>query len=210
MADIARGVPGEGRPRLGILVASTRPGRVGLPVAQWFRAAAEDHGVFDVELLDLAEIDLPLLDEPQHPRLRQYSKEHTRRWSRLVDGVGALAFVVPEYNFAMAAPLKNALDYLYWEWQYKPAGFVSYGGVSAGTRGVQMAKEVVTTLKIMPVPEAVSIPFVHQFLDDQGEIAPNETMTQAATAMLDELSRWEEALRGLRHAGRLAATGAAR
>jgi NAD(P)H-dependent FMN reductase len=92
----------------------------------------------------------------------------------------------------------NALSYLHQEWKYKPAGFVSYGGVSAGTRGVEVAKTIVTTLGIVVVAVAVSIPFVQQFLDDDGRIAPNEVMSDAATAMLDELVRVEAALRPLR------------
>jgi NAD(P)H-dependent FMN reductase len=190
-------------PRLGVVVASTRPGRIGPTVARWFQTAAERHGAFSVDLIDLAEVGLPFFDEPNHPRQRQYVHDHTLRWSARVDAVDAFAFVVPEYNYSMTATLKNALDYLHWEWQYKPVGFVSYGGVSAGTRGVQMAKEVVTTLKMMPLPEAVSIPFVHQFLD-QGTLQANEVMEGAAQAMLTELARWEEALRGLRQGTRVA------
>jgi len=109
----------------------------------------------------------------------------------------AFLFVVPEYNYSMAPSLANALDYLFWEWQYKPVGFVSYGGVSGGTRGVQMAKQIVTTLKMMPIPEGVIIPFVPDRLKD-GRFDPNEQMEDAARAMLDELARWEDALRALR------------
>lgn len=186
------------RPALHVIVASTRPGRVGLPVGRWFHQRAVEHGAFDVQWVDLAEIDLPFLDEPKHPRLQQYQHRHTREWSALIDRADAFAFVMPEYNFGFNAPLKNALDYLNLEWRYKPAGFVSYGGVSGGTRAVQMAKQVVSTLKMMPMFEAVSIPFVKQFLDDDGEIRANDVMEQAATAMLDELVRWEESLRPLR------------
>ena len=110
----------------------------------------------------------------------------------------AFAFVMPEYNYGFNAPLKNAIDYLHHEWAYKPIGFVSYGGVSAGTRAVQMAKQVVTALKMVPVAEAVSIPFVRQFIDDEGRLQPNETMNVAADQMLEELRRWIEALQPLR------------
>lgn len=105
---------------------------------------------------------------------------------------------MPEYNFGFNAALKNALDYLHAEWQHKPLGFVSYGGVSAGTRAVQMIKQVVTTLKMVPIPEAVSIPFVQQFVDDDDTIAPNDVMQSSAKAMLDELLRFAVALRPLR------------
>lgn len=124
--------------------------------------------------------------------------QHTRDWSETVERADAFVFVMPEYNYGFSAPLKNAIDYLHHEWAYKPVGFVSYGGVSAGTRAVQMLKQVVTTLKMMPMNEAVSIPFVAQFLGEDGRIHPNETMDAAADTMLNELSRWTEALQPLR------------
>jgi NAD(P)H-dependent FMN reductase len=187
-------------PRLMIVIASTRPGRVGLPVARWFEGKARAHAAFEVDVADLAEIRLPMMDEPNHPRLRRYQHQHTKDWSARVEAADAFVFVVPEYNFGYNAPIKNALDYLHSEWHYKPVGFVSYGGVSAGTRAVQMLKQVVTSLKMMPLPEAVSIPFVAQFLDEDRRIRPNDVMEQAALAMLDELQRWEAALRPLRRA----------
>jgi NAD(P)H-dependent FMN reductase len=185
-------------PTLQIIVASTRPGRVGYPVAQWIQRTAEEHGAFEVELVDLAEVDLPFMDEPNHPRLQQYEHDHTRRWSATVARADAFLFVMPEYNYGFTAPLKNAIDFLHVEWQYKPVGLVSYGGVSAGTRAAQMVKQVVTTLKMVPLFEAVSIPFVTQFIDDEGQVVPNETMISSATAMLDELVRITAALRPLR------------
>ncbi|WP_310961548.1 NADPH-dependent FMN reductase [Nocardioides terrisoli] len=184
--------------RLAVIVASTRPGRVALPVAEWFVVAAEEHGGFEVDLVDLAEVDLPFLDEPHHPRLRQYTHQHTKDWSDRIAAADAFVFVTPEYNFGTPAVLKNALDYLSHEWAHKPAAFVSYGGVSAGTRGVQMTKQVVTTLKMPALVEAVAIPFVAQFIDDEGRLQPNDTMTGAAKVMLDELVRQERALRPLR------------
>jgi NAD(P)H-dependent FMN reductase len=105
--------------------------------------------------------------------------------------------VLPEYNYGYTAPLKNAIDYLHHEWAYKPVGLVSYGGVAAGARAAQMIKQVLTTVKMMPLPEAVQIPFVAHFLED-GAIRPNEIMAAAAVAMLDELARWTDALAPLR------------
>lgn len=91
------------KPLLQIVVASTRPGRVGLPVAQWFQKVADKHAGFAVELVDLAAVDLPLMNEPNHPRLRQYVHEHTRRWSAQVDRADAFVFVMPEYNHGYTA-----------------------------------------------------------------------------------------------------------
>jgi NAD(P)H-dependent FMN reductase len=105
---------------------------------------------------------------------------------------------MPEYNYGITAPLKNAIDYLNQEWHHKSIGFVSYGGVSAGTRAVQMTKQVVTTLRMVPIFDAVAIPFVAQFLDDEGVIQPNEIMETSATALLDELHKVNGALQTLR------------
>jgi NAD(P)H-dependent FMN reductase len=181
-----------------IVIASTRPGRVGLPVARWFEAQAVAHGGFDIQVADLAELQLPLMDEPNHPRLHTYIHQHTRDWSALVDASDAFAFVMPEYNNGYTAPLKNAIDYLHNEWFYKPVGLVSYGGVVGGTRAAQMIKPVLAVLRMVPVGPAVAIPFVGRLVDDDGEIDANETMGQAAAAMLVELERVERALRTLR------------
>ena len=186
------------RPLLQIVIGSTRPGRVGLPVSQWFHGHAVTHGGFDLEVVDLARVNLPLLDEPKHPRFHEYVHEHTKAWSRTVTRADAFVFVVPEYNYGFNAATKNAIDYLNQEWQYKPIGFVSYGGVAAGTRAVQMLKQVVTTLKMVPVFESVNIPFVAQFLNEDGRLQSNPVLDEAAQAMLDELQRWTEALAPLR------------
>jgi NAD(P)H-dependent FMN reductase len=184
-------------PKLMIVIASVRPGRAGLPIAQWFEARARAHGGFEVELVDLAELALPMMDEPEHPRLRRYSHKHTRDWSAAVEAADAFVFVTPEYNHGYPAALKNAIDYLHNEWHHKPVGFVSYGGVAAGTRAVQQLKQVITALKMTPIVEAVNIPFHTQFLDD-GTVAANEVMEQSATAMLDEIARTQTALQTLR------------
>jgi NAD(P)H-dependent FMN reductase len=187
--------------KLEIIVASTRPNRVGMPVAQWTDAEARTHGGFDeIELVDLAEVNLPFMNEPHHPRLGNYVHQHTRDWSAKVSEADAFVFVMPEYNYGYSAPLKNAIDYLHTEWFYKPVGLVSYGGVSAGTRAAQMIKQVVTTLKMTPLFEAVSIPFVRQFIDEDETVVPNDIMVSSAKAMFDELRRVSEALRPLREA----------
>lgn len=184
-------------PTLTIIIASTRPGRAGLPIGTWFAERARAHGGFDVEVVDLDELALPFLDEPHHPRLRRYVHQHTKDWSATVERSDAFAFVTPEYNHGYPATLKNALDFLHEEWQHKPVGFVSYGGVAAGTRAVQQLKPVVTQLGMTPVPEAVSIPFHTQVVDD-GLVQANEVMEQSADTMLDALARWTGVLRPLR------------
>jgi NAD(P)H-dependent FMN reductase len=187
-------------PTLQIIIASTRPGRAGLPIGRWIAARAGAHGAFDIDVVDLAELELPFVDEPNHPRLRTYTQQHTKDWSARVERADAFVFVTPEYNHGISAPLKNAIDYLHAEWQHKPVGFVSYGGVAAGTRAVQQTKQVVAALRMVPAVDAVAIPFFQQFIDEDGAVVANEPMEQGAEAMLDELVRLEQALRPLRSA----------
>ena len=184
--------------KLSVVISSTRPGRAGLPIGRWFFELAKAHQKFDVELVDLKERNLPFHDEPKHPRFGQYEHEHTLAWSALVRASDAFVFVTPEYNYGAPPALLNALDYLYKEWHYKAAGFVSYGGVSGGTRSVQMTKQILTTLKMMPIPEAVSIPFFSQLMDANGPFRGSEPLEKSATVMLDELHRWTVALATLR------------
>jgi NAD(P)H-dependent FMN reductase len=185
-------------PNLLIIIASTRPGRVGLPIGRWFEQRARDHGGFDVTVADLAEWRLPFMDEPNHPRLQRYSHQHTKRWSAAVEAADAFVFVMPEYNHGINAPLKNAIDYLHNEWQRKPVAFVSYGGVAAGTRAVQMTKQVVVSLRMVPLNDAVTIPFVASMIDEDGDFAPTEVVQQAAGVLLTELAAMADALRPLR------------
>jgi NAD(P)H-dependent FMN reductase len=187
-------------PNLTIIIASTRPGRAGLPIATWFAERARAHGDFDVSVADLAAVDLPMMDEPYHPRLRRYVNRHTRDWSATVDAADAFVFVTPEYNHGYPASLKNAIDYLHEEWACKPVGFVSYGGVAAGTRAVQQLKQVVAAVRMAPVEDAVYIPFHTQFFDGESRLQANEIMEQAAVTMLDELARTEAVVRPLRPA----------
>jgi NAD(P)H-dependent FMN reductase len=192
-------------PKLLIILASTRPGRVGEPVTDWFAAKATAHGGFEIDVADLAELALPLMDEPNHPRLGRYEFEHTKAWSARVAAADAVAFVMPEYNHSYVAPLKNAFDFLHNEWQYKPAGFVTYGGIAAGTRALQAFKPVVAAVKMVPAVEAVNIPFVRQFVNEDEVLEPNEVLDQAAETMLDELVKLNGALSPLRSGAAAAA-----
>jgi NAD(P)H-dependent FMN reductase len=183
-------------PKLQIIVVSTRDGRAGVPIATWFAQTARAHGAFDVDEVDLKDVGLPLFNEPEHPRFKRYVHQHTQAWSAKVDSADAFVFVTPEYNFGVPPSLLNALDYLFNEWACKVAGFVSYGGISAGTRSVQMAKLVMTSLKIVTLPEAVSIPFFTKLIHDG--VFDGASQADAAKKMLDELARWNGALASLR------------
>lgn len=184
-------------PRLNIIVASTRPGRVGRLIADWFAGIATAHGGFDVHIVDLAEIKLPFLDEPHVPEEGIYLHEHTRRWSEINDEADAFVFVMPEYNRGFTAPLKNALDFLFHEWRDKPVALVGYGMSSAGLRAADMIKPVLVALKMVPVPDTVVIP-LRQVLDDEGRLKPMDAMRASAKEVLDELWRLNAALATLR------------
>ena len=188
-------MPTQTRPLLQIHVGSIRPTRIGPAFATWFAALAEKHAAFEVEVIDLAEVGLPLMNEPNHPRLRKYTQQHTRDWSATVDRADAFVFVTPEYNYGYSAATKNAIDYLCHEWADKAIGFVSYGGVGAGTRAVQQLKQVVTTLRMVPVFESVNIPFAPAKLTADGQVADDPGLDQAAVLMLDELARLTAKLR---------------
>ncbi len=185
------------RPVLQVVAASTRPGRRGIAVARWVQRLAEEHGGFAVELVDLAEVGLPVFDEPDHPRLQRYAHQHTRDWSATVARADAFVFVTPEYNHSFPSALKNALDYLSVEWADKAAALVTYGGVSAGLRASSAIKPVLGALRVLTVPEAVSVPFFTQFLDGD-DFVPNAELEAGGKAVLDELARVTPALRTLR------------
>src|SRR5258706_7330907 len=183
--------------KLWVIIASTRRGRLGLSIANWAISEIENYGGFEVDVADLALMDLPMLDEPNHPHHRNYTKTHTIAWSRRVDAADAILIVTPEYNYGMPGSLKNALDFLSQEWNYKPVAFVSYGGMSGGMRSVQMAKQVVTTLRMVPLSEAVNIHMVPKYIHD-GQFIPEETHVNSLKKVLGELTRWASALRAMR------------
>jgi NAD(P)H-dependent FMN reductase len=186
-------------PSLGVVIASVRAGRVGGPIAEWFADRARQHGRFDVSLIDLKEVNLPLFAEPNHPRLGKYDNDAQKAWSATVRAMDAFVFITPEYNFSTSPALLNALDYLYAEWNYKAAAIVSYGGVSGGLRAAQMLKSTLGAVKIVPIVEAVTIPSVTQAMNrETGAFTATESHNKAAGVVLDELHRWTPVLASLR------------
>jgi NAD(P)H-dependent FMN reductase/GNAT superfamily N-acetyltransferase len=146
--------------------------------------------------VSLGDLGLPFLDEEEHPSSGIYRQPHTRRWSALAGAADGFIAVTPEYNYGMPAVLKNALDYLGREWAWKPVGFVSYGNTSAGTRSVQHAKQVVTTLRLVPLGATVAIR-IGDAIDD-GQVRQDPALNEAAASLLDELVRVAHALRPMR------------
>ena len=184
--------------KLKIIVGSTRPGRVGPTVGSWVEKAAREHGGFDVDLVHLADQDLPLLDEPAHPAMQQYEHDHTKAWSARMADADAYVFVTPEYDFFPNAALINAVQVLSKEWNYKPAAVVSYGGISGGMRAAQELRLLLAGLAMMPIPQGVPVPFFPEFIDDNGVFTPNAKMAEGASLMFTELAKWGDALKPLR------------
>lgn len=182
--------------RIMIIIGSVRPGRVGLPIAHWVRGRVEAAG-HDVDLVDLAELNLPFMDEPEMPGKRAYTKPHTIAWSARVEQADAFLLVSPEYNHSYSPALKNALDYLMHEWAGKPAGVVAYGGASGGLRAAAALDQVLTTLGLVRVPVDVAISGPQAQLVD-GAFVSTEKNDAVLTRMIDALGRYAEALRPLR------------
>ncbi len=167
-------------------------------MADWFvRATAGAAGArsVEVEIADLAEVGLPFLDEPEHPSTGIYLHEHTKAWSRLVGSADALVFVTSEYNYSMPATLKNAFDYLSVEWAWKPCLFIGYGNTSAGTRGVQMARSVAASLRMLSIGGDIFLRIADAFSD--GKVIETERLAARAQEALSELDHVADVLRPL-------------
>lgn len=183
--------------KLKIITSTVRPTRKGPIVAKWVEEQAKKHKEFDVEVIDLGIENLPMMDEPKHPSLKDYQNEHTKKWSAKIDEADAFIFVTAEYNHNFPAPLHNALDYLVQEWRFKPAGIVSYGGVSAGTRAANALKTALSTMKMVPLGEAVNFAMFEKNIDANGNFIANEISEKAADVMLTQLARWTKGLQSI-------------
>jgi NAD(P)H-dependent FMN reductase len=160
--------------------------------------AARRHGGFDVQAIDLAELNLPVFNEANYPMMRQYEHDHTLEWASIVGKLDAVVFVTPEYNHGPPPSIVNALTYLTHEWAYLPVGFVGYGGLPAAARAIQMLRQYVSALRMVAVPESVLFSNAMQLLNDQGVLVASTVSDQSADLMLDELMRWTIALTDLR------------
>jgi NAD(P)H-dependent FMN reductase len=183
---------------LKIISSTVRPGRKGPIVVKWIADIARLHPAFTVEVLDLGEINLPLMNEPNHPLLKKYEHEHTKKWSAKIEEADAFIFVTAEYDYNYPAPLRNAIEYLSHEWGYKAAGIVSYGGVSAGTRAANSLKNDLASLRVVTLIESVNFPFFQQNLNDKNEFTVNDVSLKAADTMLKQLIRWSKGLKTIR------------
>ncbi len=182
--------------RVAIIVGSTRPGRKGEAVARWVYEIASSRGDAEFELVDIKDYDLPLLDEPVSPILGQYSKDHTKAWSAKIASFDAFVFVTPEYNHATSGALKNAIDYLYKEWNNKAAGFVGYGG-AGGTRAVENLRLVMGELMVADVRAQVALSLYTDF-ENFSVFKPAPHQEKSVHDVLDQVIAWGGALRSLR------------
>lgn len=211
MADAGWRRPEEGNSsvsevRIAIILGSTRPGRRGEAVARWVLDRAVARGDADYRLLDLADFELPHLDEPLPPSMGRYEYERTKKWSDAIDDFDGFVFVTPEYNRAPSGVLKNALDYLYSEWNDKAAGIVSYGGAASGLRAAEALRLILGELQIADVRQSVGFSLMHDF-ENFTTFAPGPQHGQHLATQLDQLVAWAGALREVRTAkAALAAT----
>lgn len=187
--------------RIAVIAGSTRPGRKALDVARWVHGIASARDDASFELVDIAEFELPTLDEPIPPMMGQYSEPHTRRWAEKIASFDGFVFVTPEYNHSTSGALKNAIDFLFAEWNDKAAGFVSYGASAGGARAVEHLRGVMAELKVADVRSQVSLTFAEDF-EDFTTFTPRERQTEAVSEVLEEVIAWGAALRGLREADR--------
>lgn len=185
-------------PHLQFILGSTREGRKGDKVAQWVVEVAKNRSDFTSELLDLKEWNLPMFNDPISPSGGKYSYDYTKKWSEKISQGDGYLFITPEYNHGYSAALKNALDHLYSEWNKKPGAFVSYGGISGGTRAVEQLRLVLIELQMVPVRSGVFIPFIRDALDANGTPKNKEILEKQLNGTFDQLAWWAELLREAR------------
>ncbi|RLV54975.1 NADPH-dependent oxidoreductase [Aeromicrobium phragmitis] len=181
---------------IGIILGSTRPGRVGEQVAGWVLDTATRRDDAHYRLIDIAEHDLPLLDEPVPPSLGEYQNAHTREWAATIDACDGFVMVTPEYNHGTSAALKNALDYVYAEWNDKAVGFVSYGS-AGGVRAVEHLRLIAAELQLADIRQQVMLDLDADF-EDSSTFLPQDQHGDTLAALLDQLVAWSSALAPLR------------
>jgi NAD(P)H-dependent FMN reductase len=179
-----------------IILGSTRPGRRAEPIARWIYGIAGKRGDARFELVDIADFKLPLLDEPMPAMMHKYTQLHTRNWAAKIDSFDAFVLVTPEYNHGISASLKNAIDFLYREWNNKAAGFVGYGA-GEGTRGVEQLRLIMAEMQVATVRAQVGLSLFTDF-ENFHVFKPAPNRETAVTSMLDQLIAWGGALKTVR------------
>ena len=182
--------------KVAIIIGSTRPNRNSEAVSKWIYEIAKRRSDIDFELIDILDYNLPLLDEPIPPSMGQYSKEHTKRWSEKINSFDAFVFVTPEYNHSFSGALKNAIDFLYKEWNNKVAGFVSFGS-AGGVRAAEQLRLVMAEVKVATVRAQVYLSLFTDF-ESYSTFKPASFHENSANTMLDEVIDWGVALKTVR------------
>lgn len=186
--------------RVAVITGSTRPNRHSDSVADWVLGRAALRTDIEAELVDLAKINLPIYDEPMPPITGQYAHEHTREWAATIAAFDAFIFVTPEYNRSIPAVLKNAIDFLYAEWNDKAAGFVSYGADAGGARAIEHLRVVLGELHVAAVRTMVPLSLIHDF-EDFTRLTPGESARAKTAEMLAQVASWGRAMRTVRREG---------
>jgi NAD(P)H-dependent FMN reductase len=182
--------------KIAIVLGSTRPGRNGEAVARWVLEQAQGRSAADYELVDLADFPMPLLDEAIPPSAGQYTGEHTIAWAEKVASYDGFVFVTPEYNHSVPASLKNALDYVYAEWNNKGAAFVGYGSLG-GARAVEHLRGIASELQLAHVRQSLGFSLFTDF-QNFSTFAPGPQHQAAAATMFDQLESWTTAMKAVR------------
>ncbi|MDB5056155.1 MAG: NADPH-dependent reductase [Bacilli bacterium] len=183
--------------KIAIIIGSTRPGRRGEAVARWVHEIAQKRSDAEYELVDIADFNLPLYDEPNPPILGQYTKPHTLAWSEAINSFDGYVFVTPEYNHAISGALKNAIDYLFNEWKDKAAGIVSYGGGTGGARAAENLRLILGELHVADVRAQVTLSLFTDF-ENFSILKPAPRQEAAANTLFDQVVAWSGALKALR------------
>lgn len=184
--------------KINILTGSVRPGRFNIQPATWLYNLAKERTDLKVELIDVQELHLPFLDEPVPPSQQQYSKEHTIAWSKRITEADGFVFITPEYNHSISPVLKNAIDYLFVEWHYKPVSFVSYGSLAGGARAVEHWRGIAAELNMFDLREQIMLPNYWDDLSGQGEFKFTDRHDKNAHQILDKLIFWAEVMKEAR------------
>ena len=182
--------------KIQIILGSTRPGRIGEAVSKWVYKTANQRDDFEVELIDVADFELPLLDEPVPAMMRQYTKAHTKKWSEKIEEADGYIFVAAEYNHSVAGGLKNAIDYLNHEWRDKSVGFVSYGS-NGGSRAVEHLRGVAGELHLADVREQLLL-YLDRDFENYSAFKPTENHEEQLNKVFDQVVRWAKAMQSVR------------
>ncbi|HEV2412434.1 MAG TPA: NAD(P)H-dependent oxidoreductase [Candidatus Saccharimonadales bacterium] len=184
--------------KIAIIVGSTRPTRFGIQPAEWLYGLTKSRNDAEYELIDLKEVDLPLLNEPKSASTGEYKYDYTKKWSEKINGFDGFVFVTPEYNHSTSAALKNAIDYLWHEWNYKPVAYIGYGGGAGGARAIEHLRGIAAQVKMYDLFEHMLINNYYFNVDESGKYKFDDGMKKAADKMLDELVFWAERMKEAR------------